>query len=134
MANITDIDGLSGRQVDRLRGLGIRTSDDLLGYGASKKGRRELSQVTLIGDRRILEWIKRADLLRVPGIHTTYSDLLDAVGIESVKDLRRRSPRKLHAQLTEVNTKRSLVTRLPGEQQVAEWVAAAKHLPVVLKR
>ena len=133
MASITDIDGLSAQHVDRLRSIGIRTSDDLLGYGANKRGRKKLSQVTRIGDKRVLEWIKRADLLRVPGIHVRYSDLLDAAGIESVKDLRRRNPRKLHAELNELNEQRSLVTRLPNEDQVGEWVSAAKSLPNVLK-
>ena len=35
------------------------------------------------------------DLLRVPGVGSEYSDLLEAAGVNTVKELRRRSPRVL---------------------------------------
>ena len=62
MASITAIDGIKEPYTERLRRLGIRTTDDLLAYGASRRGRRELSKVVGLGDRRVTEWVKRADL------------------------------------------------------------------------
>lgn len=133
MAGIGDIDGLGQRHRARLEALGITSSDDLLAYGATRRGRIELSKATGLGVKRVHEWVKRADLLRVPGIHVRYSDLLEAAGIDTVKQLRRRNPRKLAAELEKLNDKRSLVRRLPSESELERWIDEAKALPVVLK-
>ena len=133
MASITDIDGIKDHHVESLRGVGIRTSDDLLEYGSSRRGRRELSKVTGLGDRRITEWVKRADLLRVPGIHIRYSNLLEAAGVDTVRDLRRRNVSKLVAEMERINARRHIVTRLPRTEEVQDWVDAAKKLPVVMR-
>ncbi len=134
MASVGDVGGLSERHVERLRSMGIRTSDDLLDYGAGRRGRRELSKVTRLGEKRIKEWIKRADLLRVPGVSTRYSDLLEAVGVDTVRDLRRRNPAKLHAQLIAMNDRRQVVKRTPTGADVEAWVEGAKDLPDVIRR
>jgi nucleotidyltransferase/DNA polymerase involved in DNA repair len=134
VASITDIDGIAPRHAERLRHMGIRTSDDLLAYGAGRKGRRELSKVTRLGEKRIHEWVKRADLLRIPGISVRYSDLLEAVGVESVRDLRRRSATKLRGQMDELNEHRQLVKRLPSQTELEDWIETARSLPVVMKR
>ncbi len=132
MAGIGDIDGISPRHAQMLASVDIRSSDRLLEYGATKKGRRELSKVTGLGEKRILEWIKRADLIRVQGIHTRYSDLLETVGVDSVKDLRRRNAKKLLVQMQKVNKRRKVVVRLPTETEVQRWITSAKDLPVIL--
>ncbi len=132
MAGIGDIDGISARHAQKLASIDICTSDSLLDYGATKKGRRELSRIMCLGEKRILEWTKRADILRVPGIHVRYSDLLESVGVDSVKDLRRRNAKKLNAQMRKVNAKRNVVTRLPTEDEIQRWITAAKDLPVLL--
>jgi predicted RecB family nuclease len=136
MAGITTIDGIKEPYTERLRRLGIRTTDDLLTYGATRRGRRELAAVVGLGDRRVTEWVKRADLLRVPGISTRYSNLLEAVGITTVRDLRRRDPAKLHAALLEVNRRRRrpVVARPPTEAEVRAWVEGASRLALVVRR
>jgi predicted RecB family nuclease len=136
MASITAIDGIKEPYTERLRRLGIRTTDDLLTYGATRRGRRELSKVVGLGDRRVTEWVKRADLLRVPGISTRYSNLLEAVGVTTVRDLRRRDPAKLHPALLDVNQRRRrpVVDRPPSEADVRAWVDGARRLTLVVKR
>ncbi|MEM9034742.1 MAG: DUF4332 domain-containing protein [Actinomycetota bacterium] len=134
MVGIAELDGISERHAARLRDLGISSSDDLLSYGATRRGREELSKVTRLGVKRIHEWVKRADLLRVPGISIKYSNLLESAGVETVRDLRRRNPEKLSAQLAELNRRRGIVGRPPSEPEVGRWVDAARDLPVVLKR
>ncbi len=134
MVGIAELDGIGERHVDRLRDLGIGSSDDLLAYGASRRGRRELSKATRLGEKRIHEWVKRADLLRVPGISVKYSNLLEATGVETVKDLRRRSAPQLAQRIRELNERRSVVGRIPNEDEIRRWIEAAKELPLVLKR
>jgi predicted RecB family nuclease len=136
MASITAIDGIKEPYTERLRRLGIRTTEDLLAYGSTRRGRRELSKVVGLGDRRVTEWVKRADLLRVPGISTRYSNLLEAVGVTTVRDLRRRDPQKLHAALLDVNQRRRrpVVLRPPTEEDVRAWVDGARRLALVVRR
>ena len=134
MVGIADLDGIGERHVGRLRDLGIGSSDDLLAYGASKRGRRELSKATRLGEKRIHEWVKRADLLRVPGISIKYSNLLEASGVETVRDLRRRSAPQLARKLRELNERRKVVARTPSEDEIRRWIDAAKVLPLVIKR
>lgn len=136
MADITDIDGIKGDYAARLRRIGIRDSDELLHYGATRRGRRELAKVIGLGDRRVSEWVNRADLLRIPGISTRYSNLLEAVGITTVKSLRRRDPAKLHAELVETNSRRRrpVVGRTPSAADVEAWVQSARHLAPVVRR
>lgn len=134
MVGIADLDGIGERHVGRLRDLGIGSSDDLLAYGASKRGRRELSKATRLSEKRIHEWVKRADLLRVPGISIKYSNLLEASGVETVRDLRRRSAPQLARKLRELNERRKVVARTPSEDEIRRWIDAAKELPLVIKR
>lgn len=134
MVQIADVDGINERHADRLKSIGIATSDDLLIYGASRRGRRELAKATGLGEKRIAEWIKRADLLRVPGVSGRFANLLEAAGIDQARDLKRRNPAKLRGELVELNKKRSIVGRVPGESEVGRWVDAAKDLPTVIKR
>jgi nucleotidyltransferase/DNA polymerase involved in DNA repair len=134
MVGIAELDGIGERHVDRLRDLGIGSSDELLASGASKRGRRELSKATRLGEKRIHEWVKRADLLRVPGISIKYSNLLEAIGVETVRDLRRRSASQLAQRIRDLNDRRSVVSRTPNEDEVKRWIDAAKELPLVLKR
>ena len=136
MAGITAVDGIKEPYTERLRRIGIRSTDDLLAYGATRRGRRELSKVVGLGDRRVTEWVKRADLLRVPGISTRYSNLLEAVGVTTVRDLRRRDPTKLHATLLEINERRRrpVVQRPPTAAEVRAWVDGARRLPLVVRR
>jgi predicted flap endonuclease-1-like 5' DNA nuclease len=106
--------------------------------GASKKGRKELSETTGFQAGTILEWVNRADLMRVRGVGSEYRDLLEAAGVDTVKELRNRNSANLTAKMTEVNqaaiakSGKSIVRRVPAISMVERWVGHAKQLdPVV---
>ena len=66
------------------------------------------------------------------GIGTQYSDLLEAAGVDTVKELAQRRADNLTAKLAEVNEQKKLVRQLPTEGQVAAWIEGAKALPRVV--
>ncbi len=74
------------------------------------------------------------DLTRVRGIGAEYRDLLNAAGVDSVIDLRRRNATNLTAALADANaqairsTRRSIVRRVPSQTQVERWIAHASVL------
>jgi predicted flap endonuclease-1-like 5' DNA nuclease len=128
-ASVSDIKGVGPTYAKKLRDEGIKTTDDLLEAGATKKGRKELAEKTGIAERSILEWVNKADLFRIQGIGEEYSDLLEAAGVDTVVELSRRNPENLHATLMGINEVKSLVKRAPTLSSVEDWVDQAKSLP-----
>ena len=70
-----------------------------------------------------------ADLFRIKGIASEYSDLLEEAGVDTVVELSKRVPENLYAKMVEVNKKKNLVNKLPGVKQVKKWIDQAKKLP-----
>ena len=73
--------------------------------------------------------------MRVRGISTRYSQLLEAVGVDSVRKLRRRRPSNLHRSLLAENSRRrnAVVSRLPSLKQVELWVREAKKMAQLVR-
>ncbi len=124
------IEGIGPVYSAKLSEFGIYTTEDLLIAGSTRKGRQELIQMTGISDKLILRWVNMADLMRVPGIGEEYSDLLEAAGVDTVKELRNRNPNNLYNALIVANNEKKLVRRAPHLTEVESWVQAAKELDV----
>ena len=133
MASIDAIEGIGHKDATSLRKARIRTVEALLKNGATRKGRRDIAAATNIDEKLILEWVNRADLMRVRGVGEEYSDLLEAAGVDTVRELRRRNPSNLLASMVGVNAKQRLVRRLPTEAMVERWVEHARELDPVVK-
>lgn len=129
MAKIVDIEGIGPVFAEKLSKYGIRTIQTLLEQGASAKGRKEIAEKTGIKEGSILEWVNRADLFRVKGIGSQYSDLLEASGVDSVPELALRKAENLLMKMVEVNTAKKMVRKLPTLKQVVAWIEQAKALP-----
>jgi predicted flap endonuclease-1-like 5' DNA nuclease len=112
---------------------GIKTTDDLLKAGAAVKAREELAKRTGIEHKLILEWVNLADLFRIKGVGSEYSDLFEEVGVDTVAEFAKRVPENLHAKILEVNEKKNLVNRPPPLSAVKDWVEQAKKLGIVVE-
>ena len=133
MGSIDTIEGIGPKRATKLRKAGIRTTEALLKKGEGRRGRNEIAAATGIDSKIILEWVNRADLMRVKGVGEEYSDLLEAAGVDTVKELRNRRAVNLLKRMVEANKKQKLVRRLPTEAMVERWVEQAKELPPVVK-
>lgn len=129
---IADIEGIGPAYAEKLIAAGIEKTEQLLAAGAEKKGRKGLAEATGINEKLILGWVNRADLMRVKGIGTQYSDLLEASGVDTVAELAHRNAANLLAHMLEVNLEKQLVRRPPTAREVESWVAAAKTLDRVV--
>jgi len=132
MAKLETIEGIGPVYAARLRAAGIGTVEALLRAGATPEGRKELAERTGIGDEYVMDWVNRADLMRVRGVGEEYSDLLEKAGVDTVVELAQRNPANLHGKLLEVNVEKRLVRRPPTRGMVARWVEHAKVLPRVV--
>lgn len=127
--NLVDIMGIGEAMAEKLNATaGLKTVEDLLAAGASKKGRAELAKTSGIDEKKILRWINMADLFRIKGISEKYSNLLELAGVDTVKELRNRNTDNLHAKMKESNEKHNVVDRVPSLSETEKWVAQAKEM------
>ena len=129
MTRIIDIEGIGPAFAKKLSSAGIKSVEALLKRGATPKGREEVAKKTGLGHKEILEWVNRADLYRIKGVGSEYSDLLENAGVDTVVELSNRDAKNLTVKMAEANAKRKVVRRLPVEKQVANWITQAKKLP-----
>ncbi len=129
MANLKQIEGIGDVYAAKLFEIGLVTTEALLNKGATPEGRKEIEEKTGISHEKILDWVNRADLFRIKGVAEEYSDLLEASGVDTVPELAQRNPVNLLNKMTEVNTEKQLVRRLPTQREVSNWVEHAKVLP-----
>jgi predicted flap endonuclease-1-like 5' DNA nuclease len=130
--NVLKIEGIGPVNADRLREQGITTTEALLEAAADQGGRVALANKTGLAQALILEWVNRADLMRINGVGEEYSDLLECSGVDTIKELRRRNPENLQKALQAVNSEKNLVRRVPSVTEVEKWIAQAKELPIVI--
>lgn len=128
MASIEQISGIGPAYGEKLRALGITTTEALLKAGATPQGRQELAEKIGVSADTILKWVNRADLMRITGIGEQYSDLLEVAGVDTVPELAQRNPDHLHQKLVEINAEKRLVRRLPNRDMVANWIEQARGL------
>ncbi len=129
MAKIAEIEGIGEVYAAKLAAAGITTTEGLLAAGATTASRAELAAAVGLETATILGWVNRADLFRIKGIGSQYSDLLEAAGVDTVPELAQRNAANLHAKLGEVNAEKKLVRQLPTKVMVDQWVTHAKELP-----
>lgn len=127
--NIEKLEGVGPRYGESLRSAGIRTVEDLLNAGASRKGRVELVSKTGISEALVLKCVNMADLFRINGVASQYAELLECAGVDTVKELKNRNADNLAARMAEVNKEKNLVRRPPSSMIVSDWIAQAKKLP-----
>lgn len=133
MARIDEIRSLSHKQATRLRKAGVRTTEALLRRAATRTLRSELSEETGIVTSDLLKWVNAAEMMRIRGIGGEYAELLSLCGVNTVRELRRRNATALTAKIHEVNGRKDLVSRLPTETMVTNWIELASELDLVVK-
>ncbi len=126
--NITDIEGIGVTYGEKMIAQGMKTTDDLLEKGGTKKGREGIAKATGIPESLILTWVNHADLFRIKGVAGQFSELLEAAGVDTVKEFATRNADNLHAKMVETNEKMGLSGRVPSLDSLKEMIAHAKTL------
>lgn len=125
---IDEIEGIGPTYKSKLAEVGVETTDNLLDLCCDAKGRKETAAKTGLSESQLLKWANMADLMRVSGVGEEYSELLEAAGVDTVKELRNRNAENLAAKMKEVNDQKSLTRTVPSTSQVEKWVEQAKTL------
>ncbi|RMH18772.1 MAG: DUF4332 domain-containing protein [Acidobacteria bacterium] len=129
---IEAVEGIGPAYAKKLAAAGCKTTKQLLDSCCTRKGRKDMAAKTGLSEKRILEWANLADLMRINGIGPQYSELLEAAGVDTVKELRNRNADNLVQKMKEVNAVKKLTRRVPPAGLVSKWIDAAKSLDPVM--
>ncbi|HEX5165449.1 MAG TPA: DUF4332 domain-containing protein [Thermomicrobiales bacterium] len=128
MTRLIEIEGIGPAHAARLEGVGVTSIESLLKTAGSAAGRKQLAAKADIDESKLLEWVNHADLMRIKGVGSEFSDLLEAAGVDSVPELANRNPDNLHAKMLETNEAKKLVRRVPTLEETRRWVTEAKTM------
>lgn len=129
---IIDIEGIGEVYAEKLTAAGITKVSQLLDKCATPAGRKALEEETGITDKLILKWTNHADLFRINGIGPQFAELLEAAGVDTVKELKHRVAENLQKKLEEVNAEKNLCNRVPAVTEVQKMIDQAKELPATI--
>lgn len=125
---IVEIEGIGDVYAQKLEAAGINTTDDLLENASTPKQRKELAEKTGISEKLILKWANHADLFRIKGVAGQFAELLEAAGVDTVKEFRHRVAANLQPKMVEVNEAKNLCNRVPSVTELEKMIAQAKEL------
>ena len=125
---IIDIEGIGDVYAAKLNEVAVKTTDDLLEKCATRTGRKKMAEATGISEKLILRWTNHADLFRIHGVAGQFAELLEAAGVDTIKEFRHRVPANLQAKMEEVNAQKNLVNRVPSVKEIEKMIAQAKEM------
>ena len=112
---------------------GIRSTDKLLKVAHDPRGRKILAAKTGLDEKCILRSANMADRMRIKGVGEDYAVLLEAAGVDTVRELKYRNPRNLSKAMSDANIRRKLGVRLlPSEKTIEGWIEHAKRLELMI--
>ena len=126
--SIEEIEGIGSEYGAKLRDVDIQTTEDLLRRCGDKKGREGVATESGISEKHLLEWVNKADLMRLNGVGEEYADLLEAAGVDTVKELAQRNAENLAIAMAVCNEKENRTNRVPSAETVQGWIDEAKTM------
>lgn len=132
MNSIDSINGMTHTEATKLRRARVRTTVTFLQIASTRSGRALLTKETGITSPKLLHWAKRAELMKIKNLGRDYADLLEAVGVESVADLKRRNPESLHEMMHNANHAKKIVDRMPSLKRVTNWIDDSKDIVITV--
>jgi predicted flap endonuclease-1-like 5' DNA nuclease len=126
--NVIDIEGIGTNYAEKLQTIGISSTDDLLEKGGTKRGRETIAEKTGIPESLVLTWVNHADLFRIRGVAGQFAELLEAAGVDSVKEFASRNADNLRLKLAEINDEFGLSGKIPSSESLKEMIEFAKKL------
>ncbi|OHD83400.1 MAG: ferredoxin [Sulfuricurvum sp. RIFCSPHIGHO2_12_FULL_44_8] len=130
---IDAVEGIGTVYGEKLRSSGINDTGELLTALSTPAKRTAVAKETGIPEKNITRFANMVDLFRIKGVGPQYSELLEASGVDTTKELAQRVPSNLLKKMDEVNSSKNLSKRIPTEKELVRWIEEAKSLPRVIE-
>jgi predicted flap endonuclease-1-like 5' DNA nuclease len=131
--HVSKLRGISLDVRNRLKRQGISYTHQLLREAGGAEQRRRLAARGQIDEAALGRLVRRADLARVKGIGAIFADMLELIGVDDVASLAQQDATGLHHRLYQLNAAERLARRAPTPEEVQDWIAQARALPVVVE-
>ncbi|MBR3565991.1 MAG: DUF4332 domain-containing protein [Paludibacteraceae bacterium] len=125
---VIDIEGVGEKYAAVLEKAGIAKASQLLEKCEKPAGRKALEEETGISGKLILKWANHCDLYRINGVGPQFAELLEAAGVDTVKEFSHRVAANLAAKMEEVNAEKNLTRRVPTVEMLQAMIDEAKTL------
>ena len=124
---IIDIEGIGSKYSKTMEKAGYLNVESLIGL--DRNGIKELAEKTKISEKLLDKWAEHADLMRIGGVGPEYAEVLNEIGIDSVKEFAQRNPSNTLDRIMELDKEKPDVFRRPPTlKMVEEWVEEAKKI------
>lgn len=120
------LSGISAEDVQRLRSVGIRDTNQFLHRSSLEIDRKRLFKKTGIPPERLHEFANQCTMLEVSGMDRWIA-LMRRLGINSMKDLRAQDARQLQSTLVEAIG----LAGAPSMSDVQYWISQSTALDIV---
>jgi hypothetical protein len=127
------VDGISPGIAKKLLAARIRTTAKLLQAAGSPQGRKLLAEKTGLDAATILRCANMADRMRIKGVGREAAELLEAAGVDTVRELRYRNPANLADRMKAAMINAKLARPLPSEKVLTRWIEGAKALKLEIR-
>ncbi|MEC9073436.1 MAG: DUF4332 domain-containing protein, partial [Myxococcota bacterium] len=112
---------------------GLSTTEKVLDYAATDRGRKKLSKYSKIPVPRIVEIVTQCDLLRVDGVGPSMARILQAAGIRDTAPLSAAEGKALRKAMAKANRGGKFAKVLPDVKTITSWITQAKRMPRLLQ-
>ena len=106
----------------------MKYTQQLLERGKTVQLREELAQQSNVPIQVIHAIVGRADLMRLRGVGSDLSLLLQEAGILSCRSFQEQDTERLHKRLAELHIGRRIAYHAPSKAQVRSWINESKEL------
>jgi predicted flap endonuclease-1-like 5' DNA nuclease len=125
--DIIDIEGIGETYAKKLNKVGIVKLEDLIDL--TKARIKELSVKTKVSAKMFDKWQEHANLMRINGVGPEMAEILNKIGVDSVKELAKRAPQSTIDKIVEFDKKQpNVIRRLPKLEDIKDWIAQAKKM------
>jgi predicted flap endonuclease-1-like 5' DNA nuclease len=124
---IIEVEGIGTKYSKTLEKAGFSYIEDLLSLDSAKI--KNLTTATKLSEKMIDKWAEHADLMRIGGVGPEYADVLNQIGIDSVKELAQRNPENTLEKIMELDKNKPDVFRRPPRlEEIEDWIEEAKKI------
>ena len=131
--SLKDFRDVNQEYIKVLADRGIQTTDQILKAAATKESRRSLIELTGIPEAQIEEFVKLADLARIPGVKSTRARLYFEAGFDSVAKIAGLEPEEFRVRVVDYVRTSGFdgVPTLPAEAEYT--IEKARELPIIVE-
>jgi len=125
--SIIEIEGIGKKYGKTMETAGFLDVESLIGL--DRDGIKKLAEKTKISEKLIDKWAEHADLMRIGGIGPEYAEMINEIGIDSVKELAQRNPNNTLDRIVKLDKEKPDMFRKPPPlKMIEDWIEEAKKI------